>query len=139
MNFLKLIIQLKPMLHLLVLKIWGHILKRTVEKRQTNATNVTLHPFIHISALRKHLKIHSGEKPNKCNQCNYAPSQAVHLRAHLKTHSLLKCNSLIVHGNFLIHPFLVKSYHLLPKVAKNWQMLPIVAVKRYYFLLVIIC
>ena len=63
--------------------------------------------------------MHCGEKPNKCNQCDFASSQAGHLRAHLKTHSLLKCNSLIVHGNFLIHPFPVKSYHLLPKVAKN--------------------
>ena len=29
----------------------------------------------------------SGEKLNKCNQCDYASSQAGHLRSHLKTHS----------------------------------------------------
>ena len=41
------------------------------------------------------LKTHSGEKSNKCNQCDYASSQASHLRAHMKTHSgekLNKCN-----------------------------------------------
>ena len=38
--------------------------------------------------LRRHLKTHSGEKPNKCNQCNYAASQASHLRRHFKTHTL---------------------------------------------------
>ena len=32
------------------------------------------------------MKIHSGEKPNKCNQCDYAFSQADNLRSHLKTH-----------------------------------------------------
>ena len=26
--------------------------------------------------LRRHLKVHSGEKPNKCNQCEFASSQA---------------------------------------------------------------
>ena len=37
--------------------------------------------------MKDHLKIHSGEKPNKCNQCDYATSHAGHLRTHLKTHS----------------------------------------------------
>ena len=37
--------------------------------------------------LRKHIKIHSGEKANKCNQCDFASSQASNLRTHLKTHS----------------------------------------------------
>ena len=92
---------------------------KTHSEVKSNKCNQCDFASFYISALRKHLKIHSGEKPNKCNQCDFAPSQAGHLRAHLKTHSLLKCNSFIVHRNFLIHPFLVKSYHLLPKVAKN--------------------
>ena len=45
-----------------------------------------------IPASRNHLKTHSGEKSNKCNQCDYASSQAGHLRQHLKTHSGEKSN-----------------------------------------------
>ena len=37
--------------------------------------------------LRTHLKMHSGEKPNKCNQWDYASSKADNLKKHLKTHS----------------------------------------------------
>ena len=31
--------------------------------------------------------MHSGEKSNKCNQCDYSSSRAGHLRRHLKMHS----------------------------------------------------
>ena len=90
-----------------------------VHREKSHKCNQCDYASIQAGNLKRHLKMHSGEKSNKCNQCDFASSQAGHLRAHLKTHSLLKCNSLIVHGNFLIHPFLVKSYHLLPKVVKN--------------------
>ena len=40
----------------------------------------------------RHLKTHSGEKPNKCNQCDYASAPAGNLRRHLKTHSGEKSN-----------------------------------------------
>ena len=36
--------------------------------------------------LRTYLKTHSGEKSNKCNQCDYASAQPGHLRRHLKIH-----------------------------------------------------
>ena len=36
--------------------------------------------------LKRHFITHSGEKSNKCNQCSYASSNAGSLRAHLKTH-----------------------------------------------------
>ena len=37
--------------------------------------------------LRTHMKTHSGEKPNKCNQCDFASAYSKSLRTHLKTHS----------------------------------------------------
>ena len=120
--------------------IWGHIWKGTVEKNQTNATNVTLPLLSHliwggiskrtveknltnvISVTLHHLMqtlwrsiwewMHSGEKSNKCNQCDFSCSYAsafentqwrktkqmqpmwlrIHLRTHLKTHSEEKSN-----------------------------------------------
>ena len=33
-----------------------------------------------------HLKTHSGEKSNTCNQCDYATSDTSNLRKHFKTH-----------------------------------------------------
>ena len=36
------------------------------------------------------LKIHSGEKSNKCNQCDFTSSETGNLRAHFKTHSAEK-------------------------------------------------
>ena len=45
-----------------------------------------------LGNLRKHLKTHSGEKPNKCNQCDYASSETSKLMTHLKTHSGEKSN-----------------------------------------------
>ena len=36
------------------------------------------------SSLRQHLKIHSGEKSNKCNQCDYVCTNLSSLRTHLK-------------------------------------------------------
>ena len=38
------------------------------------------------------IKLPTGEKSNKCNQCDYASSRADSLRAHLKTHSGKKSN-----------------------------------------------
>ena len=45
-------------------------------------------------SLRGHLKTHSGEKLNKCKQCDYASTQANTLRAHVNTHSGEKSNKL---------------------------------------------
>ena len=42
--------------------------------------------------LRRHLKTHSGEKSNKCNQCDFTSSEAGKLRKHLKTHIEEKSN-----------------------------------------------
>ena len=57
----------------------------TMEKRKTNAAIVTVSSY--ASALNRHWKTHTGERPNKCNQCDYATSCADVLKTHLKTHS----------------------------------------------------
>ena len=44
----------------------------------------------YASNLKSHLKKHSGEKSNKCNQCDYASSTASNLSRHLKKHSVEK-------------------------------------------------
>ena len=46
----------------------------------------------HASALRAHLKTHSGEKSNKCNQCDFASSYATALKDHMKIHNVEKSN-----------------------------------------------
>ena len=90
-----------------------------MDKSQTSLTSVTLHPpmkalknthfkmhneeksykcnqrdFASSEAdnFRTHLKSHSGEKSNKCNQCDYASFKVSNLRTHLKTHSGEKSN-----------------------------------------------
>ena len=61
-----------------------------MDKSLTSATNVTLHPT--ILQFWRHIWRHTGEKPNKCSQCDYASPRAAHLRMHLKTHRREKCN-----------------------------------------------
>ena len=46
------------------------------------------------------MKMHSGQRPSKRNQCDFASSEAGHLRIHLKTHSLEKSNATDV----IMHP-----------------------------------
>ena len=38
------------------------------------------------------MRTHSGERPNKCNQCDYASFQKKHLKVHIKTHNSKKSN-----------------------------------------------
>ena len=47
--------------------------------------------------LRTHLKMHSGEKSNKCNQCDYVSFEASNLRRHLEMHCGEKFNNEIIH------------------------------------------
>ena len=46
-----------------------------------------------LKAMDQNLKTQSVEKPNKCNQCDYASVQAGDLRRHLKMHSGEKSNT----------------------------------------------
>ena len=48
--------------------------------------------FGQAGSLIRHKLIHSGEKPHKCTQCDYATAQTGYLRDHIKTHSTEKPN-----------------------------------------------
>ena len=54
---------------------------------KTNKCNQCDYASTDAGNLRRHLKNHSGEKSNKCNQCDLASIQAGDLRRHLKMHS----------------------------------------------------
>ena len=58
-----------------------------VQREKSNKCNQCDYASSYASALRAHLKLHSGEKLNKCNQCDYASSYASALKTHLKIHS----------------------------------------------------
>ena len=68
----------------------AHLIIHSGEK--SNKCNQCDYACSDPSALRTHLKTHTGEKPNKCNRCDYASSQTGHLRSNLKTHSGEKSN-----------------------------------------------
>ena len=60
---------------------------KTHSGEKPNICNQCDYASSRADVLRKHLKTHGGEKTNKCNQCNYASYEAGDLRIHLKTHS----------------------------------------------------
>ena len=64
----------------------------TVNKEKSHKCNQCEYASSNASSLKTHLKMHSGEKSNKCNQCNYASSHASALKTHLKIHSGEKSN-----------------------------------------------
>ena len=73
-------------MHLLLQAIWGNNWKYTRRKSQTNATNATMHPLRH--AVWGDMWKRTVEKSKKkCNQCDYVFSYASALRRHLKKHS----------------------------------------------------
>ena len=63
-----------------------------VQREKSNKCSLCDYASSCASALRTHLKMHSGVKSSKCNQCDYASSHASDLRRHLKTHNGDKSN-----------------------------------------------
>ena len=72
-------------LPLLMQAIWWDIWKYRVEKSPTNAINVIM--LLIWQANWANIWKHTGEKPNKCNQCDFATLLSWNLSRHLKTHS----------------------------------------------------
>ena len=61
--------------------------KETCGREKSNKCNQCDYASSQAAKLKEHLRAHSGEKSNKCNQCDYASSLAGNLRRHLKTHT----------------------------------------------------
>ena len=59
----------------------GKFIVYSLNTHSGEKTNATI---INSGDLRRHLKAHSGERSNKCNQCDFAFIQAGNLRPHLK-------------------------------------------------------
>ena len=78
-------------MHSIKQETWGRRWKCTVGKAKLMQP-MRLYVYSDPSTLRTHLKRYSGEKSNKCNQCDFASSRAGDLRRHLKTHIGEKSN-----------------------------------------------
>ena len=51
--------------------------------------------FSHNNSLKRHSLFHSGEKPQRCPQCNFSCNDASNLKVHVKKHiedKLHQCN-----------------------------------------------
>ena len=66
--------------------------RHILEKSPSNVNNAILNFLGNYSSsqsspLNSHKKTHSGEKPNKCNQCKYASRDVGDLIRHVRIHS----------------------------------------------------
>ena len=62
-------------------------MKETVNHMRPNKCNQCNFASAQANNLRRHLKMHSGEKSHQCKQCNFASAEKANLRRHLKMHS----------------------------------------------------
>ena len=75
--------------------LWSKLLEehlKTHTGEKTNKCNQCDYSSSQAGNLRRHFKMHSGEKPNICNQCDFASSHTGNLGRHLKKHSGEKPN-----------------------------------------------
>ena len=68
-------------------------------REKSNKCNQCNYAFSQASHLGTHLKTHSRERLNKCNHCNYASSDKCRLRTHFKIHSIEKSNKPVPDAN----------------------------------------
>ena len=62
--------------------------KRTQSGEKPNKCNFCDFACTLKNNLKRHVRdIHSGEKPNKCNQCSYSCTEALTLRDHMRKHT----------------------------------------------------
>ena len=67
-------------------------MKETVNHMRPNKCNQCNFASAQANNLRRHLKMHSGEKSHQCKQCNFASAEKANLRRHLKMHTGEKSN-----------------------------------------------
>ena len=65
----------------------GELVRHTKFKHSTERPNKCPHPYcdyaaVEKSRLKKHTRIHTGERPFQCQQCSYAAPLKTHLKRH---------------------------------------------------------
>ena len=79
----------------MTLVIWTCTKVPTRVKKSQRCTTCNF-SSIRYADLKQHvLRNHTGEKPHKCDQCNYACTSSIDLQRHMRKHNLLrpfKCN-----------------------------------------------